>query len=81
MPKVIIVGKRCSHRSSKACENNPDVGAKSVPCHIHRELKVEADVKIICADDRHLTLLHSDVNPTDPVLWIFYWIRVIVTWT
>ena len=27
------------------------------------------------------TLLHSDLNPTDPVLWIFCWIRVIVTWT
>ena len=27
------------------------------------------------------TLLHSDVNPTGPVLWVFCLIHVIVTWT
>ena len=27
------------------------------------------------------TLLHSDVNPTDPLLWIFCLIHIIVTET
>ena len=51
--KSDILGKSCAHRSTKACENVPDRGAKSVPFHIHRELKIEADLKIICLDDRH----------------------------
>ena len=51
--KSDILGKSCAHRSTKACENVPDRGAKSVPFHIHRELKIEADLKIICLDDGH----------------------------
>ena len=45
---------RWAHRSTKACENIPDGGAESVPGHIHRELKVEANLEIVGLDDRHL---------------------------
>ena len=66
---------RNAHRSAKACDNVPNGGAKSVPSHIHRELKVEADVKIICADDRHLLDLICRLcarSITDEVLLYFY---------
>ena len=46
--------KSFTHRSAKASENAPDGGAKSVQCHIHRELKIEANIKILCFYDRHL---------------------------
>ena len=71
---------RSAHRSTKACENIPDGGAKPVPGDIHRELKVEADLKIICLDNRHLLDLICCLcagSLTDGVLLCFYLLKIV----
>ena len=71
---------RWAHRSSKACENVPDGGAESVPGHIHRELKVESDLKIICLDGRHLLDLIRCLRAgslTDEVLLCCYLLKIV----
>ena len=71
---------RWAHRSAKACENIPDGGAESVPGHIHRELKVESDLKIICLDDRHLLDFIRCLRAgslTDEVLLCCYLLKIV----
>ena len=71
---------RRAHRSSKSCENVPDGGPESAPGHIHRVLKVESDLKIICLDGRHLLDLIRCLRAgslTDEVLLCCYLLKIV----